>query len=72
MLVELGMTNGGTRLEFECYDVGHLYTLVHLLDRGLLGTGPDACAVHSGISALLPPAMVERTSAAKSRSAVMV
>ena len=25
-----------TRFEFECYDVGHLYTLAHLLDRGLV------------------------------------
>ena len=24
----------GTRFEFECYDVGHLYTLAHYLDRG--------------------------------------
>jgi len=26
----------GTRFEFECYDVGHLYNLAHFLDRGLL------------------------------------
>jgi uncharacterized protein (DUF849 family) len=26
----------GTRFEFECYDVGHLYTLGHFLDRGLV------------------------------------
>ncbi|MGF1630651.1 MAG: 3-keto-5-aminohexanoate cleavage protein [Kiloniellaceae bacterium] len=46
----------GTRFEFECYDVGHLYTLAHFLDRRLLtpplfvqsifgllgGIGPDA------------------------------
>ena len=25
----------GTRFEFECYDVGHLYNLAHVLDRGL-------------------------------------
>ena len=25
----------GTRFEFECYDVGHLYNLAHFLDRGL-------------------------------------
>jgi uncharacterized protein (DUF849 family) len=45
----------GTRFEFECYDVGHLYNLAHFLDRGLLkpplfvqcilgilgGVGPD-------------------------------
>ncbi len=23
----------GTRFEFECYDVGHLYTLAHFVDR---------------------------------------
>ena len=26
----------GTRFEFECYDVGQLYTLAHFLDRGLV------------------------------------
>jgi len=26
----------GTRFEFECYDVGHLYTLAHFLDEGLV------------------------------------
>ena len=26
----------GTRFEFECYDVGHLYTLAHFVDQGLL------------------------------------
>jgi uncharacterized protein (DUF849 family) len=26
----------GTRFEFECYDIAHLYTLAHFLDRGLL------------------------------------
>ncbi len=26
----------GTRFEFECYDVGHLYTLSHFLERGLV------------------------------------
>ena len=25
----------GARFEFECYDVGHLYTLAHFVDRGL-------------------------------------
>jgi uncharacterized protein (DUF849 family) len=27
---------GGTRFEIECYDIGHLYTAAHFLDRGLL------------------------------------
>jgi uncharacterized protein (DUF849 family) len=26
----------GVRFEHECYDVGHLYTLAHFLDRGLI------------------------------------
>src|SRR4029453_17198756 len=32
-LKELG--DLGTRFEFECYDVGHLYNLAHFADRGL-------------------------------------
>jgi len=35
ILKELGDTHG-TRFEFECYDVGHLYNLAHFLDRGLV------------------------------------
>ena len=27
---------GGTRFEHECYDVGHLYTVAHFLDRKLI------------------------------------
>ena len=34
ILRELG--EHGTRFEFECYDVGHLYNLAHFLDRGLV------------------------------------
>ena len=26
----------GTRFEFECYDVGHLYNLAHFVDRGMI------------------------------------
>lgn len=26
----------GSRFEIECYDIGHLYTLAHFLDRGLI------------------------------------
>ncbi|QEK91338.1 3-keto-5-aminohexanoate cleavage protein [Achromobacter insolitus] len=29
------MSDNGTRFEFECYDVGHLYNLAHFVDRGL-------------------------------------
>lgn len=28
--------DNNTRFEFECYDIGHLYTLKHFLDRGLV------------------------------------
>ncbi len=30
------MGDNGTRFEFECYDVGHLYNLAHFADRGLV------------------------------------
>ena len=33
-LKELGEAHG-TRFEFECYDIGHLYNLAHLIDRKL-------------------------------------
>lgn len=50
----------GTRFEFECYDVGHLYSLAHFVDRGLVqppmfvqcifgvlgGIGPDHINLH--------------------------
>jgi uncharacterized protein (DUF849 family) len=32
-MAELGAL--GTRFEFECYDVGHLYNLAHFADRGI-------------------------------------
>ena len=34
IMKELGEDHG-TRFEFECYDVGHLYSLAHFMDRGL-------------------------------------
>jgi uncharacterized protein (DUF849 family) len=33
------LRDAGTRFEFECYDIAHLYNLAHLRDRGLV-TGP--------------------------------
>jgi uncharacterized protein (DUF849 family) len=30
------LSANGTRFEFECYDVGHLYNLAHFADRGLV------------------------------------
>lgn len=35
ILKDLGEAHG-TRFEHECYDVGHLYTLAHFVDRGLV------------------------------------
>lgn len=35
ILHELG-DGHGTRFEFECYDIGHLYSLAHFLDRKLV------------------------------------
>jgi uncharacterized protein (DUF849 family) len=33
---EGGLGDGaGTRFEYGCYDVGHLYNLAHMVDRGL-------------------------------------
>jgi uncharacterized protein (DUF849 family) len=29
-------SGNGTRFELECYDIGHLYTAAHFLDRGLI------------------------------------
>jgi len=30
------LSDHGTRFEFECYDVGHLYNLAHFADRGMV------------------------------------
>ncbi|MCV2448349.1 3-keto-5-aminohexanoate cleavage protein [Paracoccus sp. DMF] len=30
------LSEQGTRFEYECYDIGHLYNLAHFLDRGLV------------------------------------
>lgn len=35
ILREMGEAHG-VRFEHECYDIGHLYTLAHFLDRGLI------------------------------------
>ena len=34
--IVLEMGASGTRFEFECYDVGHLYNLVFLLEKGIV------------------------------------
>lgn len=35
-IVEIMGKGHGTRFEFECYDVGHLYNLAHCLDKGVV------------------------------------
>lgn len=35
IMEEVG-TKGGTRFEYECYDIGHLYTLAYFWERGLI------------------------------------
>ncbi|MEH3107825.1 MAG: 3-keto-5-aminohexanoate cleavage protein, partial [Sphingomonas fennica] len=35
IITEIGI-KGGTRFEFECYDISHLYTLDYFVGRGLL------------------------------------
>lgn len=35
IMIELGQ-GCGTRFEFECYDIGHLYNLKHFVDAGLV------------------------------------
>ncbi|WP_395639485.1 3-keto-5-aminohexanoate cleavage protein [Pseudolysinimonas sp.] len=35
VLRELGQ-KGGTRFEFECYDIGHLYSLAYFVEQGLV------------------------------------
>lgn len=30
------LRDNGTRFEFECYDIAHLYNLAHFIDRGLI------------------------------------
>jgi len=39
----------GTRLEFECYDLGHLYNLAHFVEEGLV-KGPLFLQFNLGIS----------------------
>jgi uncharacterized protein (DUF849 family) len=62
ILTDLGAN--GTRFEFECYDIGHLYSLAHFVDRGLVeppffiqgvfgvlgGIGPDHINLHHMIA----------------------
>ncbi|ALM82487.1 3-keto-5-aminohexanoate cleavage protein [Bordetella sp. N] len=38
-ILTIGNANG-TRFEFECYDISHLYNLKHFMDRGLIQSPP--------------------------------
>ena len=38
-ILKIGNDNG-TRFEFECYDISHLYNLAHFVDRGLVKSPP--------------------------------
>lgn len=38
-ILTIGNQNG-TRFEFECYDISHLYNLAHFVDRGLVKSPP--------------------------------
>lgn len=53
ILARLGDAHG-TRFEFECYDVGHLYTLAHFVEEGLI-KGPLFLQCVLGISGGLGP-----------------
>ncbi len=46
-----------TRFEIECYDIGHLYTLAHFLERGVgeaAAVRAVACSAFSAASARIP------------------
>ena len=45
----------GTRFEFECYDVGHLYNLAHFLERGPGRSRRSSCRRSSASSAASAP-----------------
>ena len=48
--------DNGTRFEFECYDIAHLYNLAHFLDRGLVSrrSSSSRCSASSAASAPMP------------------
>jgi uncharacterized protein (DUF849 family) len=47
--------NNDTRFEIECYDIGHLYTAAHFLDRGVVSRrcSSRACSGSSAASAAI-------------------
>ena len=44
-------SDNGTRFEFECYDVGHLYNLAHFVEREAWSSHPSSCRPCSAFSA---------------------
>jgi uncharacterized protein (DUF849 family) len=55
--IETAMTLGGrngTRFECECYDIGHLYSLRNLMDRGVLSGKPFVQSVFGILGGIGP------------------
>ncbi|MGN6307523.1 MAG: 3-keto-5-aminohexanoate cleavage protein [Mesorhizobium sp.] len=49
-----GGTENGTRFEFECYDISHLYNLAHFMDRGLIQGPPFVQSVFGILGGIGP------------------
>lgn len=65
ILTALGRGHG-TRFEFECYDIGHFYTLAHFIDRKLIEPPffvQSIFGILGGIGAELPNLMFMRETA---------
>ena len=52
-ILRIGNENG-TRFEFECYDISHLYNLAHCMDRGLVKTPPFIQSVFGVLGGIGP------------------
>ena len=50
------LRENGTRFEFECYDIGHLYTLAHFVDAAWSSrrSSSSRCSASSAASARIP------------------
>ena len=52
-ILTIGNENG-TRFEFECYDISHLYNLAHFMDRGLTKSPPFVQSVFGLLGGIGP------------------
>lgn len=52
-ILTIGNENG-TRFEFECYDISHLYNLAHFMDRGLIKSPPFVQSVFGLLGGIGP------------------